>query len=66
MSPTTQLDRRFIEELNGAAKAQPALVVDFTDAGDEASEGSLADSSGREGFESSGSTSPAGEPVHMC
>ncbi|GMN66822.1 hypothetical protein TIFTF001_035883 [Ficus carica] len=65
VGPATRLDQEFIEELNGAAKAPPTLVVDLTIGGDETFEStaSQASTSGREGSASSESTAPAEEPI---
>ena len=62
MRPATLPDPAFIEELNGASHAQSAPVVDLTARGDVASE-RTANMSGREGSESSKSTSLTGEPI---
>ncbi|GMN63822.1 hypothetical protein TIFTF001_032882 [Ficus carica] len=65
MSDIPSPNREFVEDLNGATQAQPAPVVDLTAGTDEASErtGSQANTSSREGWQSTGSTSLAGEPV---
>ena len=65
MGPATRPDSAFIEELNGVAQVQSALMVNLTVGGDAASErtASQASTSGREGSESFDNTTLVGEPV---
>lgn len=65
MGSPTRPDQAFIEELNEAAEAQSAPMVDLMAGGDEASERTAnpASTSGCEGSESSESTAPVGEPI---
>ncbi|GMN21220.1 hypothetical protein TIFTF001_047251 [Ficus carica] len=62
---STRPDRRFIEELNGVAQAQPAPVVDLTaDVGNVPERvASQASTSGREDSLGSESSSPSREPI---
>ncbi|GMN51147.1 hypothetical protein TIFTF001_020295 [Ficus carica] len=65
VGPSTIPDRQFIEELGGAAQAQPAPVVDLTAEGGDASErtASQASMSGREDTPGSESTELFGEQI---